>query len=163
MEIKVMKSGLIVGLAMVAMISAAAAQSGGCTTAILSMASCLDYVTGKAPSPSSGCCTAFSGVLKSQPRCLCTIVNGGGSSVGVQINQTLALQLPDSCKVKTPPVSKCNNGGDGSAISPVGSPGDSPAVAASNSAAAGNMMKLQPFFPVSLAFSLFILSTLASF
>nr|GMD92128.1 non-specific lipid-transfer protein-like protein At5g64080 isoform X2 [Ipomoea batatas] len=156
MEIKGMKSGLIVGLAMVAMISAAAAQSRGCTTAILSMASCLDYVTGKAPSPSSGCCTAFSGVLKSQPRCLCTIVNGGGSSVGVQINQTLALQLPDSCKVKTPPVSKCNN-----AISPVGSPGDSPAVAASNSA--GNMMKLQPFFPVSLAFSLFILSNLASF
>ncbi|XP_019168062.1 PREDICTED: protein YLS3-like isoform X2 [Ipomoea nil] len=160
MEIKGMKSGLILGLAMVAMIRAAAAQSGGCTTAILSMASCLDYVTGKAPSPSSGCCTAFSGVLKSQPRCLCTIVNGGGSSVGVQINQTLALQLPDSCKLKTPPVSKCNEAGDGPAISPVGSPEDSPAVGASNSA--GNINK-QPFFPVSLVFSLFILSTLASF
>ncbi|MCD7447557.1 hypothetical protein HAX54_031586 [Datura stramonium] len=78
-----------------------------CTSTLITMASCLSFVTGSATTPSASCCSALSGVLQSKPRCLCVIVNGGGSSLGVQINQTQALALPSACNLQTPPVSKC--------------------------------------------------------
>ncbi|XP_049373024.1 non-specific lipid transfer protein GPI-anchored 5-like [Solanum verrucosum] len=111
------------------MISRGAMAQSNCMNAFLSMYSCLSYVTGSTPKtpPSSSCCSALSGVLQSQPRCLCTIANGGGSSLGVQINQTLALALPAACNLKTPPVSRCY-AGNGPAMSPIsrGSPVGSP-------------------------------------
>ncbi|KAL4349636.1 hypothetical protein AHAS_Ahas10G0061800 [Arachis hypogaea] len=57
-----------------------------------------------------------------------SVLNGGGSNLGIPINQTLALSLPSACKVQTPPVSQCKgvNGGASSG-SPVGSPFGSPA------------------------------------
>lgn len=79
-----------------------------CTSTLMTMASCLSFVTGSAKTPAASCCSALSGVLQSKPRCLCVIVNGGGSSLGVQINQTQALALPSACNIQTPPVSKCN-------------------------------------------------------
>ncbi|CAN4091304.1 unnamed protein product [Withania somnifera] len=81
-----------------------------CTSTLITMASCLSFVTGSAKTPSTSCCSALSGVLQSNPRCLCVIVNGGGSSLGVQINQTQALALPSACNLQTPPVSKCYEG-----------------------------------------------------
>ncbi|KAE9460693.1 hypothetical protein C3L33_07478, partial [Rhododendron williamsianum] len=36
------------------------------------------------------------------------VANGGGSSMGVTVNQTLALALPGACDVQTPSVSQCN-------------------------------------------------------
>ncbi|PQP98966.1 non-specific lipid-transfer protein-like protein [Prunus yedoensis var. nudiflora] len=56
----------------------------------------------------------------SQPKCLCEVLNGGSSSVGVNINQTQALTLPSACKVQTPPISRC------SGSSPPGSPSGAP-------------------------------------
>ncbi|CAN4092931.1 unnamed protein product [Withania somnifera] len=81
-----------------------------CTSTLITMASCLSFVTGSAETPPASCCSALSGVLQSNPRCLCVIVNGGGSSLGVQINQTQALALPSACNLQTPPVSKCYAG-----------------------------------------------------
>ncbi|KAA8543263.1 hypothetical protein F0562_021242 [Nyssa sinensis] len=49
-----------------------------------------------------------------------------GSSMGVNINQTLALALPGACNVQTPPVSQCNSV-DGPTTSPATSPMTSPA------------------------------------
>ncbi|WMV47235.1 hypothetical protein MTR67_040620 [Solanum verrucosum] len=63
----------------------------------------------------SGCTTAL-------PRCLCSVLNGGGSSFGVSINQTQAVALPSACNVQTPPVSRCNGGANGPAASPADSP-----------------------------------------
>ncbi|XP_009791428.1 non-specific lipid transfer protein GPI-anchored 5-like [Nicotiana tabacum] len=109
--------------AIVSIISTGAMAQSSCMNAFFSMYSCLSYVTGSSKTPSSSCCSALSGVLQSQPRCLCTIANGGGSSLGVQINQTLALALPGACKLQTPPVSRCY-AGNGPAMSPMpmGSP-----------------------------------------
>ncbi|CAN1270995.1 Non-specific lipid transfer protein GPI-anchored 19 [Linum perenne] len=68
----------------------ATAQSGGCTSALISLTPCLSY-----------------------PQCLCQLVGGGGgSSLGITINQTRALELPDACSVTTPSVSRCNAGGN---------------------------------------------------
>ncbi|CAN4091305.1 unnamed protein product [Withania somnifera] len=92
-----------------------------CTSTLITMASCLSFVTGSAKTPSTSCCSALSGVLQSNPRCLCVIVNGGGSSLGVQINQTQALALPSACNLQTPPVSKCY-AGNAPVMSPEGAP-----------------------------------------
>ncbi|KAK2401731.1 hypothetical protein P8452_08387 [Trifolium repens] len=85
---------------------------------------------GSSSNPSSSCCSQLSTVVQSSPQCLCSLLNGGGSSFGITINQTLALSLPSACKVQTPPVSQCK-GGNGpvspsSSSSPVGSPVESP-------------------------------------
>ncbi|GMN48828.1 hypothetical protein TIFTF001_018001 [Ficus carica] len=98
------------GLALVlaaAILGRAAAQSS-CTSTLLSLSPCLNYITGNSSKPSSSCCSQLSNVVQSSPQCLCTVLNGtGASSLGFTINQTLALSLPGACKVNTPPLSKC--------------------------------------------------------
>ncbi|KAJ8547319.1 hypothetical protein K7X08_010905 [Anisodus acutangulus] len=104
-----------------------------CTSTLITMASCLSFVTGSAKTPSASCCSALSGVLQSKPRCLCVIVNGGGSSLGVQINQTQALALPSACNLQTPPVSKCYEGAPTE-----GTPASSTGIAVTGSKATGS-------------------------
>ncbi|KAL6185763.1 hypothetical protein ACLB2K_041890 [Fragaria x ananassa] len=52
--------------------------------------------------------------------CLCQVLNGGGSSLGINVCKTQALTLPGACNVQTPPISQCN------AASPAGSPAGTP-------------------------------------
>ncbi|XP_047325408.1 non-specific lipid transfer protein GPI-anchored 5-like [Impatiens glandulifera] len=85
------------------------------------MSPCLNYITGKSSTPSTSCCSSLDNVLKTKPVCLCEVINGGDSGLGISINQTLALALPDACKIQTPPLSKCHD------HSPAASPGISPA------------------------------------
>ncbi|XP_021762718.1 non-specific lipid transfer protein GPI-anchored 2-like [Chenopodium quinoa] len=103
------------------------AQSGGnsCTSVLLSMSSCLNFITGNSSSPASSCCSALSNVVQSQPQCLCSALSSGAaSSLGVAINQTRALGLPNACNVQTPPVSQCGGTGTPSAsgAAPAGTP-----------------------------------------
>ncbi|KAI5680244.1 hypothetical protein M9H77_01471 [Catharanthus roseus] len=159
----------------------ALAQSS-CTNELMGLSPCLNYVTGNATAPSSSCCTQLAGVVNSQPRCLCLLLNGGASSVGITINQTRALALPDDCKVQTPPVSRCNspNGETPSANSPEGSPAgssnetpsisDAPAGGGSktvpstvdSSVGVRSSTKLLPLFQLIIGFLLFIASTTSS-
>ncbi|CAN1807962.1 Non-specific lipid transfer protein GPI-anchored 5 [Linum perenne] len=74
----------IVLLTMQLLAGGARAQSD-CTNVLISLSPCLNYIT-----------------------CLCQLLNGGGSSFGVNINRTRALELPRACNVQTPPVSRCN-------------------------------------------------------
>ncbi|XP_076883779.1 non-specific lipid transfer protein GPI-anchored 5-like [Bidens hawaiensis] len=114
---------IILVVAIVVLCGCAMAQSSsGCTTVIISMSPCLNYITGNSSTPSSGCCTQLATVVKSDPQCLCQVLNGGGSSLGLNINQTQALELPKACDVQTPPTSQCN----------AGSPGSSPTTPSSN-------------------------------
>ncbi|KAL8201730.1 hypothetical protein R6Q57_010877 [Mikania cordata] len=84
------------------------AQSG-CTKVLIGMAPCLNYVTGSSKTPSSSCCSSLASVVKSQPQCLCTALDGSTmASLGISINKTIALSLPRVCNVKAPPVSRCN-------------------------------------------------------
>ncbi|KAI9119429.1 hypothetical protein K1719_010104 [Acacia pycnantha] len=127
-----------------------AAQSS-CTSALTSMSPCLNYITGSSSSPSPTCCSQLSSVVQSSPQCLCSLLNGGGSSLGITINQTLALSLPGACKVQTPPVSQCKAAGNAPttdsnapAGSPVGSPEGSIAPSASDIPNAGAGSKTVP-------------------
>ncbi|KAF7146494.1 hypothetical protein RHSIM_Rhsim04G0200200 [Rhododendron simsii] len=115
-------------IALVTMLWTGGRAQSGCTNVLLSLAPCLNYVTGASSSPSPSCCSQLANVVQSQPQCLCTALSGGGSSLGISINQTLALELPKACNVQTPPVSECN-AANGPATSPVGSPEESANVA----------------------------------
>ncbi|XP_048138501.1 non-specific lipid transfer protein GPI-anchored 5-like [Rhodamnia argentea] len=92
-----------------------------CGSALTSLSPCLSFITGNSSVPSSACCTQLASVVKSEPLCLCEVLNGSASSaLGVNINQTQALKLPPACNVQTPPTSSCN------ALSPARSPAGSP-------------------------------------
>ncbi|KAI3826631.1 hypothetical protein L1987_00681 [Smallanthus sonchifolius] len=111
---------MVLVVTMAAMYGGATAQSSGCTSVLISMSPCLNYISGNTSTPSSGCCTQLASVVRSQPECLCQVLNGGGSSLGLNINQTQALELPKACNVQTPSTSQCN------AASPTNSPSGTP-------------------------------------
>ncbi|CAH8387981.1 unnamed protein product [Eruca vesicaria subsp. sativa] len=124
---------LTVFMAMMSSIRVSAQSS--CTTTLISMSPCLNYITGNTTSPSQQCCSQLVNVVRSSPDCLCQVLNGGGSQLGINVNQTQALALPRACNVQTPPVSRCNNGGASTADSPADSP---------NSSGPGNGSKTVP-------------------
>ena len=87
--------------------SSSSSGSGSCLTEMVSLYPCLGYISGNSTSPRASCCSALSSVVASNPRCLCTVLGGGASSLGVTVNSTRALELPGACNVKTPPPSEC--------------------------------------------------------
>ncbi|OIT31072.1 PREDICTED: non-specific lipid-transfer protein-like protein At2g13820 isoform X2 [Nicotiana attenuata] len=111
-------------ITLVAFFGTGALAQSSCMTTLVSLSPCLNYVSGNSSTPSSSCCTSLSSVVQSNPQCLCVLVNGGGSNLGIAINQTLALALPSACNLQTPPVSRCNaaNGPTASAAVPASSP-----------------------------------------
>ncbi|KAH9682572.1 AAI domain-containing protein [Citrus sinensis] len=100
----------------------ATAQSSSCTNVLISMSPCLNYITGNSSNPSSQCCQQLASVVRSSPQCLCEVLNGSGSSLGININQTQALALPGACNVRTPPISRCNGTGSKTIPSTEGEP-----------------------------------------
>ncbi|KAI3511547.1 hypothetical protein L1887_18702 [Cichorium endivia] len=93
---------------MTAFFGGAMAQSSGCNSVLATLSPCINYLSGNASTPTSGCCSQFMSVAQSQPQCLCQVVNGNGSVLGVTINQTQASGLPNACNVQTSPTSQCN-------------------------------------------------------
>ncbi|KAK9057319.1 hypothetical protein SSX86_022154 [Deinandra increscens subsp. villosa] len=117
--------GMVLAMVLIVSICGGAMAQSGCTNALLGMSSCLNYITGNTSTPSSSCCSQLGNVVQAQPQCLCQVLNGGGVSLGLSINQTLALALPGACNVQTPPISQCNaaNGPPTtSTLSPAASP-----------------------------------------
>ncbi|OIT31073.1 PREDICTED: non-specific lipid transfer protein GPI-anchored 2-like [Nicotiana attenuata] len=128
-----------------------------CQQVIVGLAPCLQYIQGNATTPSSGCCTQLATIVKNQPQCLCQVVNGGGSNLGINVNQTQAMALPKACNVRTPSVSLCKG------TTPSASPG-SPSTPSGGSKgepsgnSSGNSVKM----PYSLLFVLVAIASLAT-
>lgn len=95
---------------MAVMSSTRVSAQSSCTSVLISLSPCLNYITGNSTSPSQQCCRQLGSVVQSSPDCLCQVLNGGGSNLGINVNQTQALGLPTACNVQTPPVSRCNTG-----------------------------------------------------
>ncbi|XP_075512319.1 non-specific lipid transfer protein GPI-anchored 5-like [Primulina tabacum] len=104
----------------------AASQSNDCTSVIISMSPCLNFISGNSSTPSVACCSQLRNVVGSEPQCLCQVLNGGGSNLGLNINQTRALALPKACNVQTPSVSKCNAASPSDSPSTPNSPSKNP-------------------------------------
>ncbi|XP_058187664.1 non-specific lipid transfer protein GPI-anchored 11-like isoform X2 [Rhododendron vialii] len=100
--------GLAAMVAAVLWGGAAAQFSSSCTSELISMSPCLNYITGNSSEPSSSCCQQLASVVKSQPQCLCATLNSGGSLMGINVNQTQALALHAARSVTTPPISLCS-------------------------------------------------------
>ncbi|KAM7257333.1 hypothetical protein ACFE04_013074 [Oxalis oulophora] len=108
--------GMVILLLVTVLCGAATGQSS-CTNVLITLSPCLNYITGNSLTPSTQCCSQLGSVVRSSPQCLCQVVlNDGGASVGISINQTRALALPGACNIQTPSISLCN------AASPVGPP-----------------------------------------
>lgn len=101
-------SYLILAVVLTSFWAMVAAQQQDCSNALVSLSPCLNYINGNSSTPSSGCCSQLASVVRSEPQCLCAVLNGGSSSLGIAINQTKALALPGACNVQTPPLSRCN-------------------------------------------------------
>ncbi|KAG0541804.1 hypothetical protein BDA96_02G049300 [Sorghum bicolor] len=87
--------------------SRAAAQGNGCSSVMMTLSPCMDFISSKAPEPGISCCSVLAGVVQTDPRCLCMVLDGTATSFGISINQTRAMELPGVCKVKAPPISHC--------------------------------------------------------
>nr|CAB3452051.1 unnamed protein product [Digitaria exilis] len=88
--------------------SQAAAQGNGCSSVMMTLSPCMDFISSKAPNPGISCCSVLAGVVQTDPRCLCMVLDGTAASFGISINQTRALDLPEVCKVQAPPISQCS-------------------------------------------------------
>ncbi|XP_071699635.1 non-specific lipid transfer protein GPI-anchored 15-like [Rutidosis leptorrhynchoides] len=123
MALKVQKFMGAVLVMMVMVWSGAKAQSitSSCTSALMGLAPCLNFVNGNSSTPSPSCCLSLSSVVQTNPRCLCSLLNGNTPNVGITINQTLAIALPGACSVQTPSISLCN-GANGPAGAPASAP-----------------------------------------
>ncbi|PHT80463.1 hypothetical protein T459_18515 [Capsicum annuum] len=121
MASKINVMALVMVLSVAIFFNGALGQSS-CMTTLVGLSPCLNYVSGNSSTPSSSCCTSLAGVVQSNPQCLCMLVNGGGSNLGIAINQTLALGLPSACNLQTPPLSRCNAANGPTASVPASSP-----------------------------------------
>lgn len=103
------RGNLVLAFFMLTLLWEGSMGQSGCNSVLIGMASCLNYVTGSSKTPSSSCCSSLAGVVKSQPECLCAALDGSTmAALGISINKTIALSLPNACNVQTPPVSRCD-------------------------------------------------------
>ncbi|KAF3623813.1 hypothetical protein T459_16701 [Capsicum annuum] len=88
---------------------AIAQESNDCTNVLITMFPCLNYITDSSVLQISGCCTQLSTVVNEKPECLCQVLNGDNSDLGLNINPSEASALTTACKVQTPSASRCNS------------------------------------------------------
>ncbi|XP_071702799.1 non-specific lipid transfer protein GPI-anchored 15-like [Rutidosis leptorrhynchoides] len=99
---------LVLAMVLIVSVCGGAMGQSGCTSALMSMSPCLNFITGNTSTPSPSCCSQLGNVVQAQPQCLCQLLSGNGINFGLSINRTLALTLPGACNVQTPPASQCN-------------------------------------------------------
>lgn len=73
-----------------------------CMDKIIGLAGCLTYVSGEAAVPTMDCCSGLKEVIDKSKRCLCILIKDRNDpSLGLKVNVTLALKLPEVCKTPT--------------------------------------------------------------
>ncbi|PWA77718.1 plant lipid transfer protein/Par allergen [Artemisia annua] len=138
MALKVQEALSVILVAMVMILGGVNAQSSSCTSSIMGLSPCLNFVTGNSTTPSPSCCSQLANVVQTQPRCLCSLLNGNVPNIGITINQTLAVTLPGACQVQTPPISLCNANG------PTSGPASAPTSPASAPSGSTDESQTQP-------------------
>ncbi|KAG2327059.1 hypothetical protein Bca4012_035978 [Brassica carinata] len=121
--------------------TAAPAPAVDCSTLILNMADCLDFVTagGTEMKPKSSCCAGLKTVLKANAECLCEGFKNS-AAFGITLNMTKAATLPTACKLHAPSISNC-----GLSMTPTMAPGLAPGGAvAAGPGAAGTTLAPNP-------------------
>ncbi|KAG2706604.1 hypothetical protein I3843_05G099000 [Carya illinoinensis] len=82
-----------------------------CTQDFTKVTPCLNYVTGKAGTPTKDCCSSVKEIRDSTPECLCYFIqlthNGSEQVKSLGIQETKLLQLPTACNLKNASISNC--------------------------------------------------------
>ncbi|XP_006658324.1 non-specific lipid transfer protein GPI-anchored 5-like [Oryza brachyantha] len=107
MEIGASRAPVVAVMVVVMLASRTVSQNNGCSSVMMTLSPCLDYISGKSLLPEFTCCTTLAGVVQSDPRCLCMVLDGSAASFGIAINHTRAMELPGTCKVQAPPIGQC--------------------------------------------------------
>lgn len=69
-----------------------------CANQLVGLATCLPYVGGQAKAPTQDCCTGLKQVIKASKKCVCILIKDRDDpSLGLKINATLGLTLPQAC------------------------------------------------------------------
>uniref|UniRef100_A0A1D1Z5V1 Lipid transfer-like protein VAS n=1 Tax=Anthurium amnicola TaxID=1678845 RepID=A0A1D1Z5V1_9ARAE len=84
--------------------STSQAQDSSCLNQLIP---CLDYTTSKKTPPSS-CCDPLKSLIKSDPQCLCNMLNSKTLTRQAGINMTQAQWLPSRCGANVSP-SSCSS------------------------------------------------------
>lgn len=75
-----------------------------CAQVVSKVIPCLDFATGKTPTPKKECCDAAKSIRDTDPECLCYIIQqthkGSPESKNMGIQEDKLLQLPGVCGVK---------------------------------------------------------------
>ncbi|CAN1799094.1 Non-specific lipid transfer protein GPI-anchored 31 [Linum perenne] len=133
--------------------AAAPAPAADCSTVVLSLSDCLNYVLkgSTTTKPEGTCCSGLKSVLKTDAACLCQAFQSSGT-LGVPLNMTKALTLPSACKLQAPPMSACQRVlVFAVSMAPAGAPGmssGSTAVPPSGSAEGGELAQAPAPSPV---------------
>ncbi|KAM0825399.1 hypothetical protein ACQ4PT_069589 [Festuca glaucescens] len=106
-KMEIATAALVLAMMMMMLASKAVAQNNGCSSVMMTLSPCLDFIGNKALEPGFSCCTTLGGIVQTDPRCLCMVLDGTAASFGIAINHTRALELPGTCKVEAPPISQC--------------------------------------------------------
>ncbi|KAE9610447.1 hypothetical protein Lal_00006524 [Lupinus albus] len=73
-----------------------------CSDQLIGLANCLPYVEGQAKVPTIDCCSGLKMVIDKSKRCLCVLIKDRDDpSLGLNINVSLALNLPTACHTTT--------------------------------------------------------------
>ncbi|KAL2466268.1 Bifunctional inhibitor/lipid-transfer protein/seed storage 2S albumin superfamily protein [Abeliophyllum distichum] len=73
-----------------------------CANQLLSLSSCIGFVSGEVKAPTPSCCTELRKDMMNNMLCLCILVRDRNEpSLGFKLNATLALRLPSVCHVQS--------------------------------------------------------------
>lgn len=70
-----------------------------CISPLLPLTACAPFVQGTAQAPAQPCCDNLNQLYVTQQECLCLLLNDTSLNT-FPINRTLALQLPDLCRLQ---------------------------------------------------------------
>lgn len=78
-----------------------------CAKSLVGLTTCLPFVGGTAKAPTPDCCSGLKIVVKTNMKCLCVVIKDRNDpALGLNINVTLALNLPQVCNTPAN-VSQC--------------------------------------------------------
>ncbi|XP_020256094.1 non-specific lipid-transfer protein-like protein At2g13820 [Asparagus officinalis] len=103
-----------------------------CQPSIVSLQSCIGFITSNSSTPSPQCCTQLASLVQTQAQCMCALLNVA-PQLPIPINRTQAITLPGACNIQAPPLSQCNAPAgipttpSGPLIPTAGSPQEAPA------------------------------------
>ena len=93
-----------------------------CTSVLVSLSPCLNYISGNESSAPAPCCAQLGKVVRSEPQCLCVALAADPAALGFSVNRTRALGLPAACNLTTPDVNSCKGAGAGGGAAPTTAP-----------------------------------------